>query len=302
MSVATPLAPVALAPSTARMADYVQLARPRIAVMVLITVTFGALLASVDRVPVVLVLHAIISTTMVTASASALNQWLERETDGKMLRTMNRPLPAGRLAPVEVLAFGLAMGIVGLAYQATVLPPAAVAVTAFTLLSYILAYTPSKTRTTLNTLIGAIPGALPPVIGYVALTGSMDFVAYVLFLVLFFWQVPHFLAIAWMYREEYARAGHKMLTVTDSDGRLTSRQMIVYLIALVPVSLLAGQAVGGSWLYVLGAIALAGYFLRPALEFRSAPSVPAARRVLRASILYLPGLLALMLAAKYWSI
>jgi protoheme IX farnesyltransferase len=288
--------------STARLADYAQLARPRIALMVLITVTFGAMLASVDRVPLAILIHALISTTMVTASASALNQYIERESDTLMRRTQNRPLPAGRLAPWEVLALGVALGAVGLAYQMLVLPPATAAVTAFTLLSYVFAYTPSKTRTTLNTLIGAVPGALPPVIGWTAVTGTIDRPALALFLVLFFWQVPHFLAIAWMYRDEYARAGHQMLPVTDTDGRLTARQMIVYLLALIPVTLLAGQALGASWGYAAGAIALGLYFLRPALAFRREPSVATARRVLRVSIVYLPALLALLLGAKYLSI
>lgn len=293
---------VAAVSAPARASDYLQLARPRIAVMVLITVTFGAMLAPVERVPLITLLHALLSTAMVTAAASAINQYLERETDALMRRTMNRPLPAGRLAPLEVLGFGLALAVLGLAYQLLVLPPATAVVTALTLGSYVLVYTPSKTRTTLNTLIGAVPGALPPVIGWAAVSGEVDFASMSLFLVLFFWQIPHFLAIAWMYREEYARAGHRMLTVSDAYGRLTARQMIVYLLALIPVTLLAGQAVGASWGFVAGAMGLGIYFLKPALEFRAAPGNIPARRVLKASIVYLPAVLGLLLAAKYLAI
>jgi protoheme IX farnesyltransferase len=303
MSVATSLMPMPAAlPLTrtqSRTADYVQLARPRIALMVLVTVLLGGWLAAVGTAPTERLLHAVISTALVTASASALNQYLERDSDGRMRRTMNRPLPAGRLMPAEVLVVGIILGVVGMAYQMMVLPPAAVAATAFTLISYVAVYTPCKTRTTLNTLIGAVPGAMPPVIGWTAVRGQVDAGAVALFLILFFWQVPHFLAIAWMYREEYARAGHKMLPVTDETGAMTSRQMLVYLAALVPASLFAGQALGAGWPYAVGATLLALYYLKPILVFRRQPAFAPAKSVLKASLVYLPGLLGLLLAAKY---
>jgi heme o synthase len=301
MSVASSLIPLAgpLSRTQSRLADYIQLARPRVALMVLLTVLLGGWLAAVGTTPTDQLLNAVLSTALVTASASALNQYLERESDARMRRTMNRPLPAGRLAPVEVLAFGVLLGAVGIAYQLLVLPPAAVAVTAFTLISYVAIYTPSKTRTNLNTLIGAVPGAMPPVIGWTAVRGQVDAGALALFLVLFFWQVPHFLAIAWMYREEYGRAGHKMLPVDDVTGAMTSRQMLVYLTALLPASLLAGQAIGGGWVFAVGAIVLAAYYFVPILVFRRQPGYAPARAVLKASIVYLPALLGLLLAAKY---
>jgi protoheme IX farnesyltransferase len=270
-------------------------------VLVLFTVAIGGLLASVGAAPADRIVNAVLSTALVSAAASALNQWMERETDARMRRTANRPLPAGRLTPAEVFAFGAAVASVGFAYQALTLPPAAVAVTALTFVSYLVIYTPAKTRTSLNTLIGAVPGALPPVIGWAAVRGGIDDGAAALFLVVFFWQVPHFLAIAWMYRDEYARAGHRMLTVGDPTGRLTARQMLLYLLALVPVSLLAGLAVGGGAGFVAGALALAWLFLRPVLAFRDRPQVATARAVLRASLVYLPGMLGLLLAAKYWT-
>lgn len=301
MSVASSLMPKALSMSRtdSRLADYLQLVRPRMAVMILITVLLGGWLAAIGSAPTELLLHAVISTALVTASASALNQYLERDSDALMRRTMNRPLPAGRMTPVEVLGFGVVLGCVGLTYQVLVLPPVAVAVTAFTLISYVAIYTPCKTRTNLNTLIGAIPGAMPPVIGWTAVRGQIDAGALGLFLVLFFWQIPHFLAIAWMYRDEYKRAGHKMLPVEDETGAITARQMLVYLAALTPASLLAGQAMDVGWLFVVGAIALSLYYLVPILKFRRRPGYAPAKAVLKASLVYLPGLLGLLLTARY---
>jgi protoheme IX farnesyltransferase len=292
--------PVAVPISRAqsRVAEYVQLARPRVAVMVLVTVLLGGWLAAVGSAPTERLLNAVLSTALVTVSASALNQYLERDSDARMRRTMNRPLPAGRLAPAEVLAFGALIGGIGIAYQILTLPPAAVAATVFTLVSYVAVYTPSKTRTNLNTLIGAVPGAMPPVIGWTAVRGQIDAGALALFLVLFFWQVPHFLAIAWMYRDEYRRAGHKMLPVDDATGAITSRQMLIYLTALLPASLLAGQAIGGGWIVVVSAFALAAYYLMPVLAFCRQPGYAPAKAILRASIVYLPALLGMFLAAK----
>lgn len=294
----TAYAPSVAVPS-ARLADYMQLIRPRMAVMILLTVFIGGMLAAVGSAPMTQLIHAVISTGLVACGASALNQWLERDTDGLMTRTKNRPLPSGRMSAIEVLGFGSALSVVGLSYQLLVLPFATFALTAFTLISYVVVYTPAKQRTSLNTLIGAIPGALPPAIGWSAVRGQIDMGVVVLFLVVFFWQIPHFLAIAWMYRDEYARAGHRMLTVEDATGQTTARQMFIYLLALVPISLLAvGGNVGG----IIGALVLAAYYLRPIIAFHKTPSVAAARSVLKASLVYLPSLLSLLLVAKWGSI
>ena len=284
--------------SPARLADYVQLCRPRIAAMVLITVFLGGYLAAVDKVPTRLLLDAMVGTALVTAAASALNQWLERVSDARMARTAGRPLPSGRLMPAEVLAVGCVLAIGGLTYQWLTLPPIVMATTAFTLGSYLGVYTPAKQRTSLNTLIGAVPGAMPPVIGWTAVRGQIDAGAATLFLILFVWQVPHFLAIAWMYRDEYASAGHKMLTTEDKTGATTARQMLIYLAALVPVSLLAASVFSVGIAYTIGALALAAYWLRPVLAFRAKPDVANARAVLRASIVYLPVLLILLAVSK----
>lgn len=296
-------APVIAAPavglSAARFSDYAALFRLRVAVMVLVTVAFGALLASVGPVPVDRLIHVVIGTGLVTAAASALNQWIERDIDVKMRRTADRPLPSGRLSPAEVFGLGGALAALGFLYQLVALPPAACVVTAFTFVSYLAVYTPSKRVTPLNTLIGAVPGALPPVIGWTAVRGEFDAGAVVLFLIVFFWQVPHFLAIAWMYREEYGRAGHKMLTVGDATGEFTARQMLLYLVALVPVTLLAVPVLHAGAGYAAGALLLALYWLRPVLAFGRDRDRATAKRVLRASIVYLPGLFALLLVAHY---
>lgn len=299
MKTAVALPTEAISLSSARLSDYLALTRPRMAVMVLLTVLIGGVLGSVGAAPKDRILVAVVSTALVTAAASAINQWMERETDARMKRTADRPLPAGRLTPGEALAFGSALALIGLTAQALLLPPAALAVTTFTLLSYLFVYTPVKQRTTLNTLIGAVPGALPPVIGWAAVRGEIDAGAVTLFLIVFFWQVPHFLAIAWMYREEYARAGHRMLTVNDPGGRQTARQMLLYLLALVPVSVWATTTLNAGWTFAIGALALAAYFLRPVLVFRREPSYFTARAALKASLVYLPGMLALLVTAKY---
>jgi protoheme IX farnesyltransferase len=295
----TPEAPD-LAISRARWLDFVELTKPRIALLVLFTVAIGAMLASPDVPDLVLLLNTLLGTALVAAGASALNQLLERQTDALMHRTENRPLPAARLQPVEVLAFGLALGATGLAWLAfTGRHPLAVIVAAITFVSYVLIYTPLKRYTTLNTLIGAVPGALPPVIGWTAVTGSLDMPAMVIFLIVFLWQVPHFLAIAWMYREDYAAAGLKMLPVGDATGGLTARQMVLYAMVLVPVSLLPVFQQKAGWIYAGGALALGLLFVASALGFARERTRSRARRVLKASLVYLPAILALMLLEAF---
>jgi protoheme IX farnesyltransferase len=279
-----------------RVADYLELTKARVAVLVLFTVGAGFWLGSRGAPDLASLLHTVCATALVAAGASALNQLLERNTDALMRRTEGRPLPSGRLQPFEVLAFGLALGLGGLVYLGlAVRQPLAVLVAAFTFITYVCAYTPLKRKTTLNTLVGAIPGALPPVIGWTAARGDLTGEAVGLFLILFVWQVPHFLAIAWIYRADYARAGLRMLPGKDPDGRLTGRYMTTYCLTLILVSLapvLNGRA---GPLYLVAALALGGYFLATALAFVREASVPQARRVLRASLLYLPALFALLL-------
>ena len=287
------------APSLAlgrRVADYVELTKPRIAVMVLVTVAAGYLMAARADARLVTLLHTLIGTGLVAAGASAWNNWIERVSDAKMNRTAHRPLPAGRLHHLEVLVFGTALAVTGVNYLLHALPtPYPALIAALTFFTYVAVYTPLKPVTTLNTHIGAIPGALPPVIGWCAVTGRFDPQALALFAILFLWQVPHFLAIAWMYREEYARAGLQMLPGVDPDGRITAMQMRLYCLALMAGAMMPVFLGSAGVVYVVGSLALGVYFLLPTLAFGRERSTPAARRVLRASLVYLPGLLLVLL-------
>ncbi len=278
-----------------RAADYLELTKPRVAVLVLFTVAAGALVAS-GTPDVLVLLHVLLGTALVAGGASALNQFLERESDGLMRRTENRPLPAGRLHPFDVLIFGSGLGIAGLVYLVVGLgQPWTALVAAFTFACYVFVYTPLKRKTALNTLVGAVPGALPPVIGWTAARGSIGLEPLALFLIVFLWQMPHFLAIAWIHRADYACAKLRMLPVLDRDGRVTGRRMVAFCLALIPASLVpvAFGAVGS--VYLVGAMVLGIGFLGCAIGFTRTRSTEQARRMLRASLIYLPALLALLL-------
>jgi protoheme IX farnesyltransferase len=294
MKPATLLSPAAIALPRTRVADYVELTKPRIAAMVLFTVAAGAMLAGGGSVYLPVLLHTLLGTGLVAAGASALNHLLERNTDARMRRTENRPLPAGRMHPLEVLAFGCGLGICGVVYLAIYLQrPWAALIAAVTFISYVFIYTPLKRRTPLNTLVGAVPGALPPLIGWTAVRGTLDPEALALFAILFLWQVPHFLAIAWIYRDDYAQARLRMLPVLDPAGTRTSRQMITYCLALIPASL-APVLFGAGFVYLGGAILLGAFFVYRAVGFTRDHSLRQARRVLRGSLVYLPSLFALL--------
>jgi protoheme IX farnesyltransferase len=274
----------------ARGADYLELVRPRLALLVLVTVGAGWFLAGGERGWSPLA-DALIGTALLFAGASALNQLLERHSDALMPRTANRPLPAGRLRPVEVLALGGLLGAGGLGYLLAVHQPLAAGLGALALVSYVFLYTPLKGRTPLNTLVGAVPGALPPVIGWAAARGELGAGALALFLIVFFWQVPHFLAIAWIYRDQYARAGLRVLPILDPLGVQTGRQMIRYTLALICAGLVPCALGTGGWLSGLGAVVLGGAFLNRAVGFARDSNIHQARQVFRASLLYLPALL-----------
>jgi len=279
-----------------RLADYLALTKPRMGVMILFTVAAGAWLASRGEANPAIMFHTLLGTALVVAGASALNQVLERFSDGLMARTENRPLPAGRLAAAEGWIFGLILAIIGLSYLSLMLHNRLAALVAgLAFVSYVFVYTPLKKITSLNTLVGAVPGALPPVIGWTAVTGAFDAGAAVLFLIVFLWQVPHFLAIARIYRDDYARAGLRMLPVVDRRGDMTSRQMVTYCLVLIPASLLPVLLGQAGTLYLLGALLLGLGFLASAVGFLRERSVVRARRVLKTSLLYLPALFTLLL-------
>lgn len=281
--------------SGGKVAAYVALTKPRITLMVLITMGTGFILGARGHNRLGPMMIALLGTGLVSSSASTFNQLIERARDRLMRRTAGRPLPTGRLSPLEAGIFGAVLGLAGLAVLALGSNPRSAVVALSTLLLYVAVYTPLKARTTLNTAIGAVPGALPPVIGWAAATDQIGPEAWSLFLIVFLWQFPHFLAIAWIYREDYARGGHKMLPSVDPTGQITARQATLYALALVPAGLLPAVFGMAGPYYFAGALLIGLYYLAFSARFWSDVSDRTARRLLRASFLYLPAILALML-------
>jgi heme o synthase len=284
---------IAAAVAPSRAADFVELTKPRITALVLVTAAVGYAVGVTGPFETPRFLLFLFGTALLCAGASALNQYAERGPDAKMLRTHRRPIPAGRLRPEEALRFGLALCVTGLAALAGV-NLATLLLGAASVVSYVLAYTPLKRVTSLCTVVGAVPGALPPLMGWAAARGSLAPAGWALFAILFLWQLPHFLAIGWLYREDYARGGFPMLGVTDPEGGATGRQMILYAAALLPVTLAAGILASAGIVYLWGALVLGLSFLGCALLFAVRPKPAAARRVFLVSVLYLPALLGLM--------
>ncbi len=278
--------------------DWLELTKPRITSMVVFTALVGFVTASSGSPWSPLLVAALTGTGLVAAGASVLNQVMERETDALMQRTRERPLPSGRVQPVEAGAFGALLTAAGLAGLLWLCGPLAAAVAFATWASYLFLYTPLKRRTPLATLVGAVPGALPPVIGWAAARGSLDAGASILFAILFLWQVPHFLAIAWLYRDDYARAGFPMLPVLDREGSFTSRQAVVHSLALLLVSLAPAVAGLAGPTYLGGAFLLGAALTVFALRLARARDLVAARALFLASVLYLPALSSLLLAAR----
>jgi protoheme IX farnesyltransferase len=290
----TPIAQTAEAGTLRRAADYVELAKPRIVLMVLVTAFVGFYLGS-DSVPnYTKLLQMLFGTALAAAGTLALNQVMERETDAKMERTRHRPLPDGRLQAREALWFGVLLICAGLLYLALAVNLLSAAVTALIAVSYLLFYTPMKLRSSLCVLVGAVPGALPPVIGWVAATGSPDVGAWVLFAILFLWQVPHTLAIARLYRKDYALAGIQFLPVIDLDGASTNRQILSHTAALLAVSLLPTLLGLAGPVYFIVAFILGIGFLLSGIRLALESTLPRARTLLFASLIYLPVLLLVM--------
>ncbi len=282
-----------------RASDYVALAKPRLNGLVVASTLAGYAMAGGDTSDVVRVSCTVLGTGLVAGGASAFNQVLERDSDGLMRRTRMRPLPDGRLQPSEALLFGAALSASGLALLALGVNALSAFVALTTLVSYAVVYTPLKRRTSFATVIGAIPGALPPVIGWAAGRGSVSQGAWVLFGIVFLWQLPHFLAIAWIYREDYARARLRMLPVLEPDGRSTARQAVVYSAALIPLAMAPTLLGMTGSVYFLGAFLLSGALLALAVRFAGDRSTTAARRLFYGSIIYLPVLWILMIADRH---
>jgi protoheme IX farnesyltransferase len=275
-------------------ADFVALTKPRVVLMVLVTTLMGYDVALTGPADYLRMIHLLIGSLLAAGGTLALNQYGERDLDARMDRTRARPLPAGRLQPLEAWLFGVALTLVGTAYLAALVNPLVALVTLATTILYLFAYTPLKRRTPLCTLVGAVAGALPPVAGWAAARGDVAPGAWVLFAILFLWQLPHTLAIARLYRDDYARAGVRVLPVVDPDGASTERQVVLSCVALVTVSLLPAVAGWTGPIYLAGALVLGLAFSAVGVEQALVPSPRAARHVLLASLIYLPLLLGLM--------
>jgi len=279
-------------------AVFSDLAKARLTFLVLLTTLVGFYLGYRGPVDYLRMLHLLLGTALVAGGASALNQLLEREYDARMRRTQTRPLPSGRLEPQTVLIIGAVASATGLIYLAFAVNLLTSVVGAATLFSYLFVYTPLKRVTWLNTAVGAVPGALPPLMGWTAARNELSVEGWTLFAILAFWQLPHFLAIAWIYREDYARAGFKMLPVVDPEGHRTGRQAVSHTLGLLPVSLCPFLLHLTGPVYLTGATLLGLIFLWFAIQFARQLSTARARQLFFVSILYLPLLLAVMVLDK----
>lgn len=273
---------------------YLELMKPRIVFMVLVTAAIGFFLGE-QRAGLSMPLFVfLVGTAMTSGGASVLNQYLERDSDSKMRRTSRRPIPSGTVTPAEALGLGTLLvlsGTVLLVSEINLLTGFLALLTAFL---YVLVYTPLKRVTWLNTFIGAVPGALPPMGGWAAATGELGAGAWILFAILFIWQHPHFYAIAWMYKEDYRRGGYKMLPVVEPDGQSTFRQIVIYSVLLLPASILPYSIGMSGRIYAIGVIAMGLSTLAIGLMLARSGSVADARRLLRATVLYLPAWLVLI--------
>jgi heme o synthase len=293
---------MAFAVPRAAPADYLALTKPRIVAMVLVTVAAGYVLAPPSAMSgaarMLVLAHLLVGTALVAAGTNALNQVWERDVDAHMRRTAGRPLPSGRLSVAEATVFAVGAGLLGVAYLGLLVDRLTATIAAATLVSYVLIYTPLKRRTALATLVGAVPGALPIVGGWTAAGGSLDARAWLLFALLFLWQLPHFLALGWIYREDYARAGLPTLSAGDPDGRRTFRQAALDAAALLAVSL-APTLIGmtGAF-YFIGAIGLSSWLLWTSGACARNPSTDRARRLFRATLVYLPSILLLLIVDR----
>lgn len=281
-------------PAVAQAADYAELVKPRITLLVLLTTLVGFMLGSGGDLDLARLAHAVLATALVAGGASALNQVLERDADARMRRTRHRPLPAGRLRPADALVFGVDTAAIGIVWLSVAVNRASALVALLTLASYVLAYTPLKRRTPWCTVVGAVPGALPPVIGWVAARGELGAGAVALFAILFFWQLPHFYAIGWLYRDDYARAGFPIVPVVDRDGRATARHILGASAGLAAASLAPTLIGMAGTAYAAGAAAFGLAFLGLGIAFARSRAEADARRLFVASLLALPAILVLL--------
>ena len=277
--------------SVARLADYLELTKPRIAVLALLTVTLGFSLGTTGAFDYALLSNALIGIALVASASSALNQLFERHSDAQMRRTANRPLPSGRMSTIEAATFGFGTAFVGIAWLMVFVNPTTSLLATITLILYAFIYTPLKRHTSLCTAIGAIPGAMPPVLGWVAAGAPLDMRAFCLFGIMFLWQFPHFLAIAWLYRQQYGSAGLKMLPLGGAKAGVTGMLTVGYALVLIPISLMPSQWGLAGRGYATAAVMLGVGYLLFSVLFAMRETESRARRLLYSSLVYLPVLL-----------
>ena len=278
--------------------DFAELVKARLTLLVLLTTAAGFYLGARNPVDYSALFHVVFGTAAAAAGAAALNQWWERKADALMQRTRTRPVPAGRMRPIEALAVGGSLSLFGVCYLAVACNALSAALATLTIVIYIFAYTPLKRISTFNTLVGAIPGALPPLIGWAAARGTVGPGAWSLFAIVFFWQLPHFFAIAWMYREDYARAGFRMVSSDDRTGERSASQSVFFSILLLIVAGVPAFLGVASLIYVPIELALGCAFIAVAMRFLRIRTAAAARVLFVSSILYLPLLLGALVLTK----
>ena len=278
--------------------DLVELVKARLTLLVLLTTAVGFYLGADGPVNFAALLHTVFGTAAAAAGAAALNQWWEHQLDALMQRTRSRPVPAGRMRPMEALIIGAALSIFGVAYLAFVCNALSAALAAITIIIYVFAYTPLKRVSTFNTALGAVPGALPPMIGWASARGTLNAGAWMLFAILFFWQLPHFFAIAWMYRDDYARAGFQMISTDDRTGERSASQSVFFCMILFVIAGLPAFLGIATVFYLLAELILGGIFLAAAMRFLKTGAPSDARRLFITSIIYLPLLLGALVLSK----
>jgi protoheme IX farnesyltransferase len=277
---------------------YLELTKPRITWLILMSTGIGFFFGADGAWSWMSLLHTLVGTALIASGTAGLNQWYEFQADARMARTRQRPIPSGRLTRTQALRFSVALSVAGFLELALGVNWLTGWLGLFTLASYLFLYTPLKQKSWHSTTVGAIPGAMPPLMGYAASHGSLDWAGWALYAILFVWQFPHFYAIAWMYREDYGRAGIRMLPVVEPDGASTARHILAFLVLLIPVSLAPTLLSMTGTVYLLGALLAGAYFLRAGWRVARDKSLTNARGVLMASVVYLPVLYGLMLVDR----
>lgn len=281
-----------------KLAAFVELTKPRIAFLLVLTTAAGFYLGTRDSFDAVLFANSLIAITLLAFGVAALNQYWERDTDLLMERTAKRPLPAKVLSPLKAFVFGISLCVAAEIYLLLAVNALTAILGLVVIVGYVLVYTPLKTRTSASTAIGALPGALPPLMGWTAAANEITLGAWALFATQFLWQFPHFFAIAWMYREEYAKAGILMLPVVEPEGRLTARQIVLFALMLFPVSLAPFFLGFAGFVFLTGAVLLGFWYIWASIEAARAKTKEKARKLLMVTVVYLPLLFILMVANK----